>query len=61
VVKAQNPRRLVADHPGVQRVRTSVAADNEQMLRVNRQLGLSWTLLPRSGRPRWLTWLPASA
>ena len=40
-MKAQNLRWLVADHPGVQRVRTSVAADNEHMLRVNRQLGFA--------------------
>lgn len=38
-MKAQNLRWLVAEHPGIQRVRTSAAADNEHMLRVNRQLG----------------------
>ncbi len=38
-MKAQNLRWLVAEHPGIRRVRTSAAADNEHMLRVNRQLG----------------------
>ena len=38
-IKAANLQWLAADRPAVRRVRTSNAADNEHMLRVNRQIG----------------------
>jgi mycothiol synthase len=38
-MKAANLKWLAADRPLVKRVRTSNAADNEHMLRVNRQVG----------------------
>jgi mycothiol synthase len=38
-MKAANLQRLAGSRPDVRRVRTSNAADNEHMLRVNRQLG----------------------
>ncbi len=38
-MKAANLHWLTADRPAVRRVRTSNAADNEHMLRVNRQIG----------------------
>lgn len=40
-MKAANLNWLAADHPQVTRVATSSAADNEHMLRVNRQLGFT--------------------
>ena len=40
-MKAANLIRLTADHPLVTRVRTSNAADNTHMLRVNRQVGFA--------------------
>ena len=38
-MKAANLRWLAADRPAVKHVRTSNAADNEHMLRVNHQVG----------------------
>jgi len=38
-MKAANLQRLAADRPAVKRVRTSNAAENEHMLRVNHQVG----------------------
>ena len=40
-LKAANLLRLTADHPAVMHVRTSNAADNEHMLRVNGELGFT--------------------
>jgi mycothiol synthase len=40
-MKAANLTRLTADHPQVTHVRTSNAADNAHMLRVNRQVGFT--------------------
>ncbi len=40
-MKAANLQRLTADHPLVTHVQTSNAADNEHMLRVNRQVGFA--------------------
>ncbi len=40
-LKAANLLRLTADHPDIREVRTSNAADNEHMLRVNDQLGFT--------------------
>jgi mycothiol synthase len=40
-MKAANLQRLAADRPQVREVRTSNAADNEHMLRVNRQVGFA--------------------
>jgi mycothiol synthase len=42
-LKAANLRRLTAARPAVREVRTSNAADNEHMLRVNRQVGFTVT------------------
>ena len=45
-MKAANLQHLAADRPAVRRIRTSNAADNEHMLRVNRQVGFgvdAWT------------------
>jgi GNAT superfamily N-acetyltransferase len=42
-LKAANLRRLTAARPVVREVRTSNAADNEHMLRVNRQVGFTVT------------------
>jgi mycothiol synthase len=40
-MKGANLDWLAADHPLVTRVVTSTAADNEHMLRVNRQVGFT--------------------
>ena len=41
LIKAANLERLAADHPLATQVRTSNAADNTHMLRVNRQVGFA--------------------
>ncbi len=38
-MKAAMMRRLTADHPGLERIRTMTAVENEHMIRVNSRLG----------------------
>jgi GNAT superfamily N-acetyltransferase len=51
-MKAANLLTLTADHPEVQWVRTSNAAENEHMLRVNHQLGFTDDLTAQNREAR---------